>query len=219
MILGVMLVVACGESTSEPTVSLTDPSTAPTTTSTSVPSTTTNSAPITTSSTVVGSVPDPIIDPDDLTHPDAPPPEVDLEADTWAELLLVWQDIERYWVWMYSHPSTDPAHLSVVLHPDGPEFEQQMEGMAQLVENDWRIVSDSIFGQILGFGCCPDADARVESGQISIVVTATAAPESTLILDGTGETVSSFEGFDRMEFEAVLRRDQEGSWRVWQFGS
>lgn len=214
-----MLVVACGESTSEPTVSLTDPSTAPTTTSTSVPSTTTTSAPITTSSTVVGSVPDPIIDPDDLTHPDAPPPEVDLEADTWAELLLVWQDIERYWVWMYSHPSTDPAHLSVVLHPDGPEFERQTQAMRDMTDNGWRILSDSIFGRILGFGCCPNPDERMTTGQVDINVTTTAEAGSNVTVDSEGEVVFGFDGFDRLQFEVELRRSEEGQWLVWLFGS
>ena len=67
----------------------------------------TTSAPTVSTTTTLVPVATTTVDPEalDLTHPDAPAPEVDLEAETWAELLRVWQDIEEYWVWMYAHPS------------------------------------------------------------------------------------------------------------------
>ena len=223
-ILGVLLmwVVACsGEAAPTP---LTDPTTLPTTASsvaTSVSESATTSAPTVSTTTTLVPVATTTVDPEalDLTHPDAPAPEVNLEAETWAELLRVWRDIEEYWVWMYAHPSDDPDHLLKVLSADGPELEQQIDGMDQLLSNDWRIISDSIFGEILGFGCCLDPDARVVEGRILIVITSRADADSNVVVDADGEMVFGMDGYERQQFDVELRREEDGRWLVWLFGS
>ena len=91
--------------------------------------------------------------------------------------------------------------------------------MDQLLSNDWRIISGPIFGEILGFGCCLDPDARVVEGRILIVITSRADADSNVVVDADGEMVFGMDGYERQQFDVELRREEDGRWLVWLFGS
>lgn len=160
-------------------------------------------------------LPAPIDDAAALTDPDAPPPPVDLRAETWSELVGVWADIDAYWTWLNAHPTEDVGMLSVIMHPDGPELEKQTEVYSTLVANGWRIVAASTLGQVVGFGCCPDPELEMASGRVRLLIE-TRAPDGEAAVVGPGGTVEEeFAGWDRKSFSLELTSNVDGDWLVW----
>lgn len=160
-------------------------------------------------------MPDPIDDAATLTDPDAPPPAVDLQANTWAELVGVWSDIDAYWTWLNAHPTDDPEVLSVIFDPEGPEFAEQQEEMRTLLGSEWRIIAPSTIGEVVGFGCCPDPAAELATGRMRLLIETRSADGEAVVLSETNQVEQRFAGWDRRSFRVELVRSVGGDWQVW----
>ena len=223
-----MLAAACSTSsqpaessfvvTEEPPPTTTDATTVATT-ATTTPTATTPATTTPTTTTAAGvegpMLPEPVEDADSLTAPDAPAPEVDLRADTWTEFLQAFPELDAYWTWLHAHPTDDPDVLSVIFHPDGPAFETEAEGQRAVAERGWRLIADSAFGEIIGFGCCPDPEAQMESGRLPILIVSRAGSPPAYVVDSNGSLTEELPGWDRAEFRLVLHRSDDGRWRIW----
>ena len=220
-----LLVGACSNS-SEPAdttfvVAVEVPTTAApnSTTATSISTTTSavaaTTAPTTTADAEGPLLPDPIDDAAALTDPDAPAPPVDLQADTWSELVGVWAEIDAYWTWLNAHPTEDPDVLAVIFHPDGPEFDEQIKVNRNVVAQGLRVISESTLGEIIGFGCCPDPDRELATGKVRVlVITRAPTPFAVVTLDD-GTVTEEIPGWDRAEFSLEFRRTANDGWKLW----
>ena len=173
---------------------------APTTSSTTTSSTTTTSTttlPTSTTTLAVGG--------------EAPPP-VDLQADTFDELRLVWDQIDAYWAWLNAHPTDDPMVLAVIFHPDGVEFARQMEGFAAAKEAGIRVI-DGGPGRSIALSH-PDPSSEIEAGAISLGLITT-HPEEARTVDASGRIVERFAGWDSRQWLVRLVKSTAGSWVVW----
>lgn len=217
-----LALAACGSGDSGPDPTLPPVTTAAVTvasTTTSAPPTTAAASTTTTSVTTMSDsgllLPQPIADPESLTALDAPPPEVDLTADTWAELLVVWEQIDAYWTWLYSHPELANSRLPEVFHPDGPAFSQQGDTFEDLAADGLRRIADSTFGRIVGFGCCPDPDTQMASGRLPLNLTTSLLADAVIYLNTEGSVEFAADGWASRQFSVELRRDELGRWLVW----
>jgi len=173
---------------------------APTTSSTTTSSTTTTSTttpPTSTTTLAVGG--------------EAPPP-VDLQADTFDELRLVWDQIDAYWAWLNAHPTDDPTVLAVIFHPDGVEFARQMEGYTAIKEVGLRVLNSGP-GEVISFAH-PDPQANIRAGAISIGLI-TSDLLGAQVVDDSGQIVQVLGGWDKRQWRIHLVRIHEGSWLVW----
>ncbi len=215
IVLGAMLVAACSAGlTGESPPQSTTPA-PPTAVTTTVPAaaSTTPTPPSTTSTTLaaVGWL--------DLTHPDAPPPEVDLRADTFDELIRVWGEIDRYLVWLYAHPTLDDRLLDRVLEPGSTARNQVLDSMRTLVDNSYRSVREATLGEVTAFSCCPDPQSEMAAGSISVAIQSRSGSPAVLLLGARGETVAEMPGWELKEWRLKFNRGEEGTWRVASFGS
>ena len=219
-----LLVGACSNS-SEPAdttfvVAVEVPTTAApnSTTATSISTTTSavaaTTAPTTTADAEGPLLPDPIDDAAALTDPDAPAPPVDLQADTWSELVGVWAEIDAYWTWLYSHPTPDTSVISRIFGEGGPELAEQSETLGALVDNGLRIVSPGFIGTPIGFGCCPDPAVEMALGSITLLLQ-TRLDDSAYFENEDGEFVEGVEGWVSSDWRVELRRNASGEWQVW----
>lgn len=215
IVLGAMLVAACSAGpTGESAPQSTTPA-PPAAATTTVPAaaSTTPTPPSTTSTTLaaVGWL--------DLTHPDAPPPEVDLRADTFDELIRVWEEIDRYLVWLDSHPTTNREVLALVLEPGSEAYAARSELLAQLAQFDHRIIGNSFLGEVTAFSCCPDPQRDVGAGVITVAVQSRSTSPAATAIDSEGQVVAELPGWDLKEWRIVFRRAENGEWRIVSFSS
>lgn len=152
-----------------------------------------------------------------LTHPDALPPAVDLEAETFEELIRVWDDIDRYLVWLYAHPTTDEAALALVLQPGSRAYEDIENSMRTLVDRGARTVQENLLGELVAFSCCPDPDTEMVVGRVAVAVQSRADPGHMVIIGEDGGVLAESSGWDLREWALVLEEGGAG-WRVSSFG-
>jgi hypothetical protein len=215
IVLGAMLLAACSAG---PTGESRPPSTtaaAITAVTTMVPAVaSTSTAPPSTPTTTLVAVASP-----DLTHPDAPAPEVDLRAETFDELIRVWDEIDRYLVWLDSHPTTNREVLALVLEPGSEAFVARSELLAQLAQFDYRIIGSSFLGDVTAFSCCPDPQRDVDAGVITVAVQSRSTSPTATAIDSEGQVVAELPGWDLREWRIVFRRAENGEWRIVSFSS
>jgi hypothetical protein len=204
---GAMLAAACSGVPAQP---LGLAGSTPTSTSTS----TTTTAAATRPASLPAVAPPEILD---LTHPDALPPPVDLEAETFEELMRVWEDIDRYLVWLYAHPTTDEAALALVLQPGSRAYEDIENSMRTLVDRGARTVQENLLGELVAFSCCPDPDAEMGVGRVGVGVQSRADPGHLVIIGEDGGVLAESSGWDLREWALVLEEGGAG-WRVSSFG-
>ncbi len=155
----------------------------------------------------------------DLTHPDAPPPAVNLQAETFDELIRVWGDIDRYLVWLDAHPTTDAEVLGLILDPGSDAYTARKELMEQLADQGRRIVATSFLGEITAFSCCPDPQQDVRDGVIRVAIQSRSTSPAATAMDAAGAVVAELPGWTLKEWRVTFRRAEDGAWRIASFSS
>ncbi len=143
------------------------------------------------------------------------PPLVDLQAETFEDLRAVWDQIDAYWAWLNAHPTDDPEVLGVIFHPEGIEYARQAETLGSLERDGLRLVAFTAIGEVTAFGCCPDPQAEMDRGSITLAIrTAWPGTERATLTDSDGLVLETFPGWRLQSWLITLRRSDNGHWLV-----
>ncbi|MEA2001117.1 MAG: hypothetical protein U9N84_04415 [Actinomycetota bacterium] len=205
LLAGALLATACSGTTADPTTTTTPPTTAAIATTTVAPTTTSIAPTTTTKPPITTTTVDPLARPDVLVS-NVNRESVDDFDTTGDDLYRVVMELRDLFVYLEGSPTGSADEmLSLMFEPDYPFWDPIMAGFLELTENaGWHYIDPGV--ETLGIELVEvDGDRAVFrlAGKRGVQV----------IADDTGNTVKTYDGWDREVPTITYKRGSDGRWR------